>query len=34
VVACLREVKQMTTEEREETEQENNRSPLVNGAQE
>src|SRR5258708_2397640 len=33
VVECLREVKQMTTEEREETEQENNLSPLVNGAQ-
>src|SRR6266566_8847986 len=30
----LGEVKQMTTEEREETEQENNLSPLVNGTQE
>ncbi len=34
MVECLREVKQMSTEEREETEQENNLRPLVNGSQE
>ena len=34
MVECLREVKQMTTEEREETEQENNLRPLINGSQE